>query len=271
MADYYQVLGVDKSASEDEIKKAFRNLAKTHHPDQGGDVSKFQELQEAYAVLSDPQKRAEYDSPRPNFSSQGFEFEFPGDLEQFIRGHMFNEILRRQTRAPVNQSIQLSTTLSLEEALSGKEIIANITLPSGREQTVNIKIPPGIHEGTTLKLSGMGDDTHPNIPRGDILLSIHILPHYKFKRQGDDLLQEIEINAIDAMTGTEVIIDTIDNKQLKTDIVSGLQHDTLLSLSNAGMPNFHDPSRRGRLLLRVKIIIPQLTEIQKDALRKLNK
>ena len=270
MADYYQTLGVDKNASDDEIKKAFRKLAKIHHPDQGGDESKFKELQEAYSILSDPQKRAEYDSPKPSFSHQGFEFSFPDDIEQFIRNQMFHEIFRRQPHAPVNQNIQLSTTITLEEAFSGKEIIANVTLPNGRDQVINIKIPPGVHEGTNLKLSGMGDDSHPNAPRGDIFLQVHILPHSKFKRQGDDLIQEIEVNALDAITGVEILVNTIDNKQLKTTIVSGIQHDSLLSLSNTGMPNLNNPSFRGRLLLRIKIKIPTLTETQKDAIRRLN-
>jgi len=276
MKDYYQVLGVDKSANDQDIKSAFRKLAMNHHPDRGGDIAKFQEIQEAYQVLSDPQKRAEYDNPQPQFYHQnaggGTTFDFGGTPfeEIFGQGHPFGDFFGFRRRSPINQNIQLQTSITLEDAFNGKEVLASLTLPSGREQTINIKIPAGIHNGTTLKLSGMGDDSLPGIPRGDILLTIQVQDHHKFKRQGDDLICDVEVTTIAAMLGTEVIVETIDQRQLQTEIPSGIQHDSLLSLVGQGMPNFNDPSRRGRLLIRIKLTVPELSEIQKDALRKLN-
>jgi DnaJ-class molecular chaperone len=170
----------------------------------------------------------------------------------------------------VNRNIQLQTSINLEDAVYGKELLANIKLPSGREQTVNIKIPQGIHEGTTLRLSGMGDDSIAGFPRGDILLSVQILEHPIFKRQGDDLLIEHEITAIDAMTGTTVHIMTIDGKRLETSIPAGVQFDSILSLAGHGMPNFNEPGRKGRLLIKIKVRVPQLNEEQKSKLRNLN-
>jgi DnaJ-class molecular chaperone len=116
----------------------------------------------------------------------------------------------------------------------------------------------------------MGDDSVASLPRGDILLSVHILDHPVFKRQGDDLLIEHEITAVEAMTGTTIVVTGLDGKRLETAIPSGIQVDSILSLSGHGMPNFNDASRKGRLLIKIKIRIPSLTEEQKSNLRKLN-
>lgn len=273
--NHYQTLGVGHNATQEEIKKAYRSLAAKYHPDRGGDTAKFQEIQAAYDVLGDEQKRAEYDTPQPQLHQGpgGFHFDFgPGGFEQFFsQGSPFGDIFGFQhRRAPVNRTIQLQTSINLEDSFWGKELIANVGLPSGKEQTVNIKIPRGIHEGTTLRLSSMGDDSIAGIPRGDILLTVHINAHPRFRRQQDDLLTEVEINCIDAMLGTVVGVDSIDGKHLETSIPAGTQHDSILSLNGYGMPNFHDPSRRGRLLLKIKIKIPDLTEDQKNNLKKLN-
>lgn len=276
--DYYQTLGVERSATPDEIKRAYRKLASQHHPDKGGDKVRFQEIQSAYATLSDDQKRQQYDNPRPQFNGGGpggFEFHFdgPGGFEQFFGGgHPFGDIFgfRQQRRQATNRNVQLQTSVSLEDAFWGKELIANVTLPSGKEQTVNIKIPHGIHEGTTLRLSGMGDDSVKELPRGDILLNVHIDGHTRFIRQGDDLFQEITINSIEAMLGTTITLNSIDDKQLETTIPAGIQNDAMIGLPGYGMPNFNDPSRRGRLIVKVKILTPTLSEEQKNNLRKLN-
>lgn len=269
--DYYQTLGINRSASQDEIKKAYRSLAMKHHPDRGGDAKKFQEIQEAYAVLSDAQKKAEYDNPNPFGGAEGFHFNFGPGFEQFFgQSNPFGDIFGFQRpRQPVNRNIQLQTTISLEDAFYGKELIANVRLPSGRDQTVNIKVPPGIHEGTTLRLSGMGDDSVSGIPRGDILLTVHIGEHPRFRRQGDDLVSEYEITCIEAMTGGVITITSIDGKTLETHIPSGVQNDAMIGLSGYGMPNFNDPSRRGRLILKIKIRIPSITDEQKAQLLKI--
>ena len=266
MTDYYQILGVDKTATEQEIKSAYRKLAMQHHPDRGGDAEQFQKISEAYATLSDSQKRSEYDNPMP----QGNGFQFgdipPGFEDIFGQGSPFGNMFSFRRR-PTNHNIQLSASITLEEAFYGKDVYANVALPSGRDQTINIKIPPGIHEGTTLRLSGMGDDTIPNIPRGDILLTIHIHNHPIFYRSGDDLIQEVEINCFDAILGKTVIINTIDGKQLQAEIPEGTQNGTVLNIAGYGMPNFNTPANRGRMLLKIKIKIPILNNDQKNQLR----
>ena len=270
--DYYETLGVSRSATPDEIKRAYRKLAGQHHPDKGGDKVKFQEIQAAYATLSDDQKRAEYDNPRPQFGGGGpggFNFHFgggPAGFEQF-----FGDIFGHHHRRPqTNRNLQVQTSITLEEAFYGKELLATVGLPSGREQTVNIKIPPGSGDGMTLRLAGMGDDSVPQLPRGDMMLSIHVMEHATFTRRGDDLIANCEVNCIDALTGTTLTVTSIDGKQLETSIPAGIQHDSVLSLSNFGMPNFNDPSRRGRLLIKIKLVVPALTEKQITDLRNLN-
>lgn len=268
--DYYQILGIDRNASQEEIKKAYRKLANQHHPDKGGDQNKFKDISVAYDTLSDPKKRAEYDNPQPQFGPGGFSFNFgPGGFD-FGPGSPFNDLFGFARNRPMqNRTIQLQTSISLEEAFSGKELLASIQLPSGKTQTINIKIPAGIHDGTTLRLSGIGDDSIPNVPRGDILLNVHIQPHKIFKRNGDDLIIEQTISCFDALVGTKVNIKGIDDRELETCIPAGIQYDALLGLNNQGMPNFNQPGSRGRLLIRIKITIPLLTAEQQNQIKKL--
>jgi curved DNA-binding protein len=267
--DYYQTLGVGRNATQDEIKKAYRSAAMKHHPDRGGDQAKFKEVEEAYRTLSDDQKRAEYDNPQSQFG--GFQFGGTGFEQFFGQGSPFGDIFGFQgRRPPINRDIQLQTSIPLEDAFYGKEILANVQLLSGREQTINVRVPRGIHEGTTLRLSGMGDDSIPNLARGNIMLTIHVMDHPIFKRQGDDLVVEQEITAIDAMIGSIIRVTGIDSKSLETQVPAGIQNDAILALAGHGMPNFNDPNRRGRLLIKIKIRIPNVTEEQKAQLRKLN-
>jgi len=271
MNNYYEILGVEKSATDQEIKAAYRKLAMQHHPDKGGDINKFQEISEAYENLSNSEKRAAYDNPTPqyqqNYSYSGVPPEFE-DL--FSAGSPFGNIFGFRNRTAANSNIQYSTAISLEDAFTGKELLANITLPSGRTQTINIKIPPGIHDGVTLRLAGMGDDSIPNLPKGDVLLAIVIAGHPEFIRSGDDLVKEVEINCIEAMLGSTIEIKTIDQRTLQAEIPAGTQNSTVLNLAGFGMPNFNSPERRGRLLLKIKIKIPVLSEEQKTALRTIN-
>lgn len=270
MSDYYEILGVSKSASTDEIKKAYRAAAMKHHPDRGGDSGKFQEIQAAYATLSDPQKRAEYDNPTPQFGG-GFNFHGGEGFEHiFGQGSPFGDIFGFRQPRQKNSNIQLQTVITLEDAFAGKEILASVQLPSGKEQTFSISIPKGVHNGTTLRLSGMGDDSISTIPRGDILLSVQVADHYYFKRQHDDLIQDYEINCINAMLGTTINVNSIDGKNLETQIPAGTQHDAILALAGYGMPNFNNSAHRGRLLIRIKLKVPVLTEEQKISLTNLN-
>ena len=272
---HYDTLGVSKNASTEEIKKAYRRLASKHHPDKGGDKHKFQEIEEAYRVLSNPQTRAEYDNPAPNFG--GFGGGGQPDIEDILRGFggfgpfgtMFGDgFAQHRHHQRRNRTINLETVITLEEAFHGKEMVASITLPSGKEQVVNIKIPAGITDNTTLRLSGMGDDSIPHLPRGDVHLTVKLSHHTQFAREGDDLIMEKTLPVWSAILGDKFNVTTIDHRTLEINVPAGTQHDQFLSVQGAGMPNMRDARFKGRLLIRLKFTIPNdLTEEQKNLIR----
>jgi DnaJ-class molecular chaperone len=275
MTDHYNTLGVSKTASPDEIKKAYRKLASQHHPDKGGNKEKFQEIQSAYSVLSDEQKRAEYDNPKPQFGG-GFNDGVPPGFED-IFGQMFGggrspfgDAFGRGRGRPLNRTLSVQTDITLEEAFFGKELIATIQLPSGKDQVLEVKIPAGIRDGTSLKLSNMGDDSVASAPRGDILLTIRIIPHSIYQRNGDDLIRSLSISCFEAMLGCIKHFDTLDGKTLEINIPTGIQHGQLMNVHGHGMPRMEDPRMKGRLLLSINITIPtNLTDSQKNTIRQL--
>ena len=270
--DYYTILGVDRSASQDDIKKAYRKLAAQHHPDRGGDTAKFQEISAAYDTLGNPEKKAQYDNPQP----QGFQQYggMPPGFEEMLRGFgnsPFGDIFgQRRQQPPRNRTLNLQTQITLEEAFNGRDLMANVQLPSGREQVLEIKIPAGVRDGTTLRLAGMGDDTVSHLPRGDIHLTVIVQQHSRFHREGDDLLMKLDISCFDAILGTSVQFESIDGKTLETKIPAGIQHGQLMNIQGQGMPNMSNSRMRGRLLIEIHIKIPTtLTDAQKDALKKI--
>ena len=273
MSDYYSTLGVERTASAEEIKRAYRKLAAQHHPDRGGDTKKFQDIQAAYATLSDPEKRAAYDNPQPQMPggfhhTGGMPPGFEDFFSQFGDNHPFASIFGRRNSVRRNRSLNLQTSVSLYEAFTGKELIANIKLPSGKEQLIEVRIPPGIQDGQTLRLSGMGDDSFPDAPRGDLHLVVHVPPHEEFQRQNDDLIKQINLNCLDAILGKKINVTTIDQKTLEVNILPGTQHGQLLAIPGYGMPNINSPISRGRLFLNVNIIIPKdLTQTQIELIR----
>lgn len=271
MSDHYSTLGVTRNASPDEIKRAYRKLAGKHHPDKGGDTSTFQQIEEAYRVLSDPNQKAEYDNPQMGgFNQQGFDF---NDLfSQFggFGGHPFGDIFgQRHPRQHRHRTINLEAVITLEEAFHGKDMVASVVLPTGRDQIINVKVPAGIQDNTTLRLAGMGDDSIPGIPRGDIHLTIKLSHHSKFSRDGDDLIAEQRLPIWSAILGDKFTITTIEGKHLEVTVPAGTSLDQVMSIQNAGMPNMRDSRFRGRLLVKLKFDIPTtLTEEQKNNIRK---
>lgn len=269
MTDYYNTLGISKQATADEIKKSYRKLASQHHPDKGGDTKKFQEIEEAYRTLSDPEKRAQYDNPQP----QHYGGMPPGFEDVFAQafGQGFGDIFGNRRAQPIrNKNLNLQTYITLEDAFNGKELIADIQLPSGGNQTLEVKIPQGIRDGTVLRLSSMGDDSIPNAPRGDIHLSVHITQHQIFQRSNDDLVMTLLLNCLEAVVGCVRRFDTIDGRTLEMNIPAGTQHGQVMSVQGHGMPNMSDNRMRGRLLLNISLYVPKnITESQKDLIRQI--
>jgi curved DNA-binding protein len=270
MDDHYRTLGVGKNATPDEIKRAYRKLASQHHPDKGGDTATFQNIQTAYDVLGNPEKRSQYDNPQPQFGGMNFRTDgVPPGMEdlfaQMFGGNpFFNQGFRQPPR---NSNVQMQMNITMEEAYHGKEIITDIQLPSGIK-TVEIKIPAGIATGQTLRVSGAGESIHRHSQPGDLLIQINVLQHHRFTRQGDDLHSEIHLSVWEAMIGTERDFVCIDGTQLRVAIPPAIQFGQAVRLVGRGMPMLNQNHFKGNQFLKVNIEIPRnLTDQQKDLVR----
>jgi curved DNA-binding protein len=269
--DYYSVLGLKQGASADEIKKAYRSLAMKFHPDRGGDEKRFKEIEEAYRFLSDPEKKQMVDmgvdpNNQQGFQDSGFHFHsnnFDDIFRQF--GFGFN----RQRPQRRNSGISINVALTLNEVLSGKELNAELTMPNGGKKLINITIPPGVEHGQQIKYNGMGDRSIPNIPPGDLIVNIQLMPHPVFRREHNNLVIDKKIPVWDAILGSKFEINTLDGKNLNITVPAGTQPDTVLSCSGEGLPSTRSKAR-GNLLIRIKVEIPRsLTPEQKQAMEKI--
>ena len=269
MQDHYKTLGVDKTASADDIKSAFRRLAKQHHPDLGGDQAKFQQINEAYETLGDPQKRAEYDNPR---AQHNFNFR-QGNWGDAFESDFFNIFMNAAgmphgRRPQKNSNIRLSLDITLASVLQDQKKTIRVNTGNGTED-IEVNIPRGIRSGAVISYKGMGQRVHANQPSGDLLVEIRIKDDQKFQRRDDDLLSRVDINAIDAMIGTEIDFVTISGKTVKVRIPPGTQHGTTLRLINHGLPRMNGQNF-GHQYLTVNIMIPtNLTQEHMEMLAKI--
>lgn len=265
--DYYTTLGLNRNASQEEIKKAYRKMAMQHHPDRGGDEKKFKQISEAYEILSDPQKKQMVDmgvDPKNQHGGGGgfnqsgpFEFHFgTNNFEDIFGGFGFGGFHQRHVHR--NKTISLMVDLTLEDILNGKNLDAEVSIPGGRKKIINIAIPQGIEEGQQIRYQGMGDNSIPNIPAGDLIVNVRILPHSTFRREGDNLVIDKYITVWDALLGTKIDISTLDKKSLEITVPAGSQPETVLSCRNEGLPNMRS-KLRGNLLIKVKVKIPKIT------------
>jgi DnaJ-class molecular chaperone len=273
--DYYSTLGVQRNASPDEIKSAYRKMAMKHHPDRGGDEKKFKEISEAYDVLSDPQKKQIFDmggDPRGNQGQGGFhhghgpfEFHFNhGNWNDIFGGFGFGQ--RPMQR---NKTINIVVGISLEEVLTGKTLDAEITIPGGKKKIINIDIPPGIDDGQQIRYSGMGDNGISNLPPGDLIVNIRINNSTEFRREADALWLEKNISIWDAILGCKLDVQTLDKKNIQISVPPGTQSDTVLSCKHEGLPNMRS-RQRGNLLIKIKIIIPRnINDLQRKKIEEI--
>lgn len=258
--DYYATLGLQRGATEEEIKKAYRSLAMKYHPDRGGDEKKFKEIAQAYEFLSDPEKRRMIDSGiDPNnhqsgFSGNPFEWHFGTENLNDIFGNFGFNFGRRPMRR--NKSLNITISVSLEDVLRGKDINAEINLPNGKTKIVNINIPPGIESGQQIRYEGMGDNSIPDLRPGDLIVNIVVAEHNLFKREGTTIVCEKEISVWEAILGTQIEIKTLDQKTLNISIPKGTQPETMFSCKGEGLPNMRT-RQRGNLIIKIKIMIPK--------------
>lgn len=329
MKDYYKILGVSRDASEEEIKKAYRRLAFQYHPDRNKDPGaeeKFKEINEAYEVLSDPEKRAAYDrfgtvEASMGRTFEGFGFGGLGDLfDAFFSG--MATAARRAPERGADRHHELK--LTFEEAVfgcrreieftrvevcpecsgSGAELgtrparcpncngtgqvqrihqslfgrFVNITTcerchgegriitspcprcrGQGRVQVrrrLEVSIPAGVEDGSTLRVSGEGDAGVRGGPPGDLYITLHVLPHKLFRRDGDNLIYELPINFAQAALGDTVRIPSLDGESLVLEIPPGVQSGKVFVFRGKGIPHLHHRGR-GDLLVRIKVVTPK--------------
>jgi curved DNA-binding protein len=290
--EYYKILGVDKKASPEEIKKAYRKLAVQYHPDKNPDdkeaEAKFKEISEAYAVLSDSTKREEYDT----YGSAGFHKRY--SQEDIFRNFDIDSILRQfgfggggggggsfrfssqgggspfdffnqagggcsgggcQTQVTKGEDQTYELVVTLEEVLHGTE--KNISLRrNGQNQTISVKVPKGIESGKRLRLSGKGAPSPSGGPAGDLYLKVTVQADERFIRDDDNLIVEEKIPFSQACLGTSLEIKTLDGKSFKMKIPAGIQPEAKLRLKGQGLPA-GPLGERGDLYVKILVQVPK--------------
>ncbi|OQY04672.1 MAG: integrase [Desulfobacteraceae bacterium 4572_123] len=293
--DYYKILGVAKSASDTEIKKAYRKLAMKYHPDHSkGDKSaeeKFKHISEAYAVLSDAEKRRQYDT----FGSAGFHQRYSQEdiFQNFDFSNIFSEFgfgkpgrgggmrfsfggggpfgggrSRGRQARPKGSDITYELPLTLGEIAAGTT--KTVTLQhQGAAETVSVKIPAGMISGKKVRLAGKGHESPYGGSAGDLYIQARVLPDPLFRSEEYDLFIDREIKLSEALLGTRIAFPTLDNKEMTLKVPPGTRHRTKMRLAGHGLPRI-DKSGRGDLYVVIQVAMPRnLTDEQKKLVEKM--
>ena len=281
--DYYKILGVPRDAKVDDIRKAYRKLAKQYHPDinkEPGAEDKYKEINEAYEVLKDPDKREKYDTlgmnwqagqdftPPPGWQHVEFNQGSAGDFSDFFNtlfgqgGGGFSDIFSGFTggkfHQPMKRDIETDLTLSLEDILRGGTYNLKFN-----NRTLSVRLPKGITDGTQIKLPGKSDGG------GDIYVNIHVKQDKNFEISGHDLIRDIKVETWDAVLGRDIQVETLTGN-VSVKMPPGIQDGQKLRLRGKGLPKRDGTS--GDLYVRVKINIPRhLDSKQKELWQELAK
>lgn len=250
MSDHYSTLGIDRGASAEEIKRAYRRAASQHHPDKGGDKNRFQAIEEAYRTLSDQDKRAAYDNPNPfgghpGSMPGGFHFNFGSGPGGFPFGDvfgMFNQHAQQQRRMT-----RMSLWVSLADIATGGRRPVSIATPQGTG-VVEIDIPLGINDGDTIKYANIAPGG------GDLAVQFRIHPDPVWDRNGLDLITEHAISVWDLILGSDVEIRNITGQSLTMVVPPNTNPRTMLRMRGHGLRN--GQGQQGDLLVRVMAHIP---------------
>ena len=294
--DYYKILGVDRKASADEIKKAYRKLAMKYHPDRNPDdkqaEERFKEFNEAYQVLSDEEKRARYDQLGSSYSdwqrrggpgnfnwgdwtTQQGQGSAQVNINDIFGEGMFSDFFRSifggsggdpfhssmpRTQQRMASQYQQQISISLKEAYQG----TSRQLQVG-ERVMEVKIPAGARTGTKVRMQGAGPAGSDGQP-SDIYLVIEVADDPAFEREGNNLHSQVKVDVFTAILGGETRVDTLSGKVVLT-IPSGTQPEQVFRVAGRGMPQLRNPQVKGDLFVRIKVQIPrQLTSKQKKLL-----
>jgi len=266
--DYYQTLGVPENSSPDDIKKAYRKLAAKHHPDKGGDTAQFQNISRAYDVLSDPQKRSQYDNERHGVG-QGFDpFVHAASMGQgwqdvssmFGHGSPFEQFFRgaQRSQRPKNRDLNIRCTVTFKQSYTGCDLEASFKLPSGKQQNMIIKVPPGVQSGQVIRYSGMGDDTLVNFPKGDLNVTIMVEADRNYDRRHNDLVTFLHINIVEAMCGCNKIVETPDGTKIRFNLRSGVLSGSEYVSKGYGFKGIDGSI--GDLIIQVFVTVPAVND-----------
>lgn len=262
MKDYYSILGVNRSAGDDEIKRAYRRLASQHHPDKGGDTTKFQEIQEAYSTLSDPQARQLYDNPhlgKPQFTGgPGFNF---NDLF----AQMFGQGFSPGGRQP--QAARITLWISLADVARGGPRIISLQVHN-RVQNVEIDLPAGINDGDTIRYPGLSPDGQ------DLVITYRVHPDPRWQRNGRDVTGNTTVDVWDLILGCEHPVEDVLGNRFMLTIPPMTQPGSLMRMRGLGLPTNKMPGRQqhgaaGDLFFKIQARIPN--NIPPDLLEQLRR
>lgn len=270
--DYYQVLGVDRNASESDIKKAYRRLARQYHPDiNPGDKEaerKFKEINEAYEVLSDKDKRAKYDRfgrdwARSQPGAGGGEWSGGGDFSDFFET-LFGGAAggaRRSSSSGMGfradgQDVEQSVDITLDEAFRGTQRAFQFHNPNGQPRRIEVKIPTGADTGVRVRVAGEGGPGIGGGRRGDLYVVVNVLPHERFERRGDDLYVTAPVDIYTLLLGGEARVPLIGGGNVKLTVPAGTQNGRKFRVSGQGMPRLRAPETRGDLYVALEAKLP---------------
>jgi curved DNA-binding protein len=285
--DYYKILGVDKNASDEEIKKAYRKLARKFHPDLNPNDKdahkKFQQINEANEVLSDPEKRKKYDQYGKDWqhaehfeqqrqtyrASQGFEEHFytgpDTDFSSFFET-LFGAGKRSSHTKFRGQDYHAEMQLTLNDIMHTHQQTFTVN-----GKNVRITVPAGVENGQVIRLKGYGAPGVNNGPAGDLYITLNITPHPVFKRSGNDLYANATIDLYTALLGGEIIFETLTGK-VKLKVKPETQNGTKIKLKDKGVPVYKKEGESGDLYITYEVKLPtNLTEKQKELFRELSK
>jgi curved DNA-binding protein len=263
--DYYQILGVNENASQDDIKKAYKKLAMKNHPDRGGDTQKFQEISQAYDTLGDEQKRQQYNAQKNNpfIHARSGNHGFPDINDIFGATFGFggpNPFGGFQQRGR-NKDLSIRVSITFKQSYTGTQIEARFNTPAGRAQTVVVDIPPGVQSGQTIRYGDLGDDSIPNLPRGNLNVTVIVEPDPVWERRGNDLITTKVISILEAMTGCMKEVTCLDGTLLPLKIRPGINPNAEFAINGRGFRDVNT-GRVGNLIVIIQITIPAVTDRQ---------